>query len=85
MIILYLNLVITDREAPKLDCIDNQSDPNEVNPSASDNSGSVSVTCDTQSGRPIICKAVDGSGNSAVCSFPVNAEGNMCMCTLILS
>ena len=73
-------LVITDREVPNINCIDNQSfHTNEANPSASDNSGIVSVTCGPQSGTSFVyghtsvtCKAVDGSGNRAECSFTGN-------------
>ena len=52
-------------------------------PLASDNSGKVSVTCDPDSGTDftigdseVTCKALDGSGNKAICSFPVYIRGN---------
>ena len=54
-------------------------------PLASDNSGNVSVTCDPPTGTnfaigqsTVTCKAIDGSGNTAPCSFQVNVTGKMC-------
>lgn len=55
-------------------------------PSASDNSGFVSVSCDhaSPSSFPsgtttVTCTATDGSGNSASCSFTVTVSGNGCV------
>ena len=51
-------------------------------PTATDNSGEVSVTCNPKSGSTlekgtilIDCKARDPSGNQAVCSFEVISPG----------
>ena len=53
-------------------------------PFASDNSGNVSVTCYIRSEAeftigqtPVICKAVDGSGNKAHCSVKVIVIGKI--------
>ena len=53
-------------------------------PYASDNSENVFVTCYPPSGTnftightTVTCGAVDGSGNSAECSFQVNVAGNI--------
>ena len=61
-------------------------------PPASDNSGNVTVTCNPQSGiiltigeTPVTCEAVDGSGNKAVCSFPVYVRGNYCINASLLN
>ena len=60
-------------------------------PKATDNSGNVSVTCDPKSGTnlaigrtAVTCEAVDGSGNTAECSFQVIVSGKI-LCTLFFS
>ena len=52
-------------------------------PTATDNSGEVTVSCDTSSGSRftigqtvVTCLAIDTSGNNRTCSFLVNVEGN---------
>ena len=89
-------LIFIDNEAPQIICIEDQSiqaDEGSTamviwkSPLASDNSGNVSVTCNPQSGANftiglaiVICEAIDGSENSASCSFQVNVTGNYCVC-----
>ena len=85
--------MITDNEKPKVECIGNQSFlADEANhtaiaswedPTASDNSGNVFVTCDPPSGTifpightNVTCKAFDRSGNRAECSFEVYVINN---------
>ena len=83
--------MITDREKPKLDCIGNQTFVTDGanhtaiwdDPTASDNSGKVIVTCDPPSGTTfpigytdVTCEAVDYSKNKAECSFSVNVIVN---------
>ena len=53
-----------------------------TSPSAQDNSGDVTVTCDLTSGSTFtigqtdgICEAIDNSGNKANCSFQVIVTG----------
>ena len=56
-------------------------------PTAVDNSGKVTVTCDQPSGsyftigqvKPVTCEAVDRSSNKAVCEFHVNVTGWYCL------
>ena len=59
-------------------------------PVVTDNSGSVSFTCDAQSGaklstgyRLITCEAVDSSGNRANCSFTIHVYGKI-VCFILL-
>ena len=55
-----------------------------TDPQVSDNSGeNVCAWCDIESGSQfwigetdVICKAMDLSGNQAICSFTVKVEGN---------
>ena len=85
--------MFTDTEEPQVNCNVNQTfltneDNNAViviwdNPTASDNSGKVTVTCDPSSGSTfptghtqVMCEAVDVNGNRAECSFQVNVVDN---------
>ena len=85
-------MYIADDEAPNIKCMDDLSvqtyegKPTAVvtlgDPSASDNSGKVSITCDAESeaeltiGKTLVtCEAVDNGGNKADCSFQVTVAG----------
>ena len=89
---LYLCIIIiTDKEAPHLNCIRDQSAQTDTGvvkwggPLASDNSRNVSVTCDPEletnvaiAQTKVTCEAVDVSGNRAVCYLNASETGKYC-------
>ena len=90
-------LLYSDNEAPDVSCVEDQFRTTDAgkptamikwdDPTASDNSGNVSVTCDPQSGTnftigqtTVTCEAIDGSGNTVACSFQVTVTGKCSIC-----
>ena len=83
---------LIDSEAPILTCVEDKATGTDEgkptarvtwdNPHAADNSGEVTVTCDSPSGTDfdigqttVTCNAVDGSGNKKTCNFQIDVRG----------
>lgn len=93
------NVTVTDTVNPTISCPSNQTAAEDTpgsgfatvtypDPTASDDSGSVAVSCNRESGSSfpvgtttVICTATDPANNTASCSFTVSVSGTACTLT----